>query len=201
MKKTTLLALLALLPLSESFAGTCLVGHTESVLLNGKSAAFAKIQDRSTWEDWIWRGPIFLCPQGSGGVTSCTYIWGQTKTTGYQWGGTVGLNLDKIPVIGSALSLVSVSGNYSHQQSFSTNYNWNIAVEPGYYAQPIQVVVRRWTQGSYRGGYVRDASKSCSTTIAGTPQPNWYNWDDSVVAGRWTANIEQSRYASYYVHK
>lgn len=201
MKKISLTLLAALIPLSNSFAGTCLVGHTEDVILTGKSAAFAQTQSRTTWEDWIWRGPIYLCPQGSGGVTSCTYIWGQTKTTGYQWGGTVGLNLSKIPVIGGALSLFSVSANYSHQQSFSTNYNWNISVEPGYYAQPIQVVVRRWTQGSYRGGYVHNAGTNCSTTIASTPAPNWYGWDNSVVAGRWTANIEQSRYASYYVHK
>ena len=201
MKKISLTLLAALIPLSNSFAATCFVGHTENVLLTSNSKAFAQTQDRNTWEDWIWRGPVYLCPKGSGGVTGCTYIWGQTKTTGYQWGGTVGLNLSKIPVIGDALSLFNVSANYSHQQSFSTNYNWNINVAPGYYAQPIQVVVRRWTQGSYRGGYVHNPTTNCSIGIASASYPNWYGWDNNVVAGRWTANIEQSRYASYYVHR
>lgn len=193
--------IVALLPLSDAIAGQCLRGHTEDVLLSGDSKAIARTQASNTWEDWIWRGAIFKCPTGSGGVQACGYTLGETKTTSYSWAGNVGLNLSGIPVVGGVLGLFNLSGSYNRQQSMSTSYTWEVKVNPGYFAQPIQVVVRRWTEGYYRGASVRDPSLNCSTGIAAPVAPNWYNWDSNRTAGKWTANIEQSRYATYYVHR
>lgn len=178
------------------FANQC-TKDSGPIFLSKDSKAFATQQASHTWEDWIWRGPVFKCP--STGTSNCTYMWGEAKTTGYTWGVGVTLNLDKLPVIGEinkVLSLVSLNAKYDQQQTFTTNYSWNVQMMPGYYAQPIQVVVRRWTTGQYRGAIVRDKSVKCAM-----PSLVYYRWDGNAVAGRWTANIESSRYASYNIHR
>lgn len=190
--------LVGVLPLSEAIASHCFPGHTDPVLFTGDSRAISRSQASNTWEDWIWRGPVFRCP--TNGVQNCRYTWGESKTTGYSWAGSVGLNLGDIPVVGGVLGLFNLSGNYGRQQSMTTSFTWDVTVNPGYYAQPVQVVVRRWTEGYYRGAYVH-TNQGCSIGIAGQAAPNWYDWDNNRTAGRWTANIEQSRFATYHVHR
>ncbi|WP_241572886.1 hypothetical protein [Rosenbergiella nectarea] len=193
-KKLSLsLGLMIITVSNVSLAGQC-TQDSGPVFLTNDSKAFETQYNRKTWEDWIWRGPVFKCP--TTGTNNCTYMWGQSQTTGYSWGVGVTLNLDKIPVIGGALSLIGVNGKYDRQQSYTTNYSWNVQMSPGYFAQPIQVVNRRWVTGKYRGATVRNYSKKCAQ-----PSLTFYEWDGNAVAGRWNANVEVSRYATYNIHK
>lgn len=182
----------------NTFAADCLQPHTEAIVLSGKSKAIAQTQARNTWDDWIWRGPIFQCP--TNGTVNCMYQWSKAQTTGYSWQIGGSLNLSKIPVVGGALSIIGINGNYSQNKSLTTTFGWNATISAGYYAQPIQVVKRRWTQGTYKGAYV-NTGLGCKLGIASTPTRSWYTWDANKISGLWQSNIETSTYATYYVHK
>ena len=196
--KAILLATISLFASGSSLASECLQPHTENIVLSGKSQAIPRQQARRTWEDWIWRGPIFKCP--GNGNTGCPYRWDNTKTTGYSWSVGASLNLSKIPVVGGALSILGISGNYSQNKSLTTTYSWTINTSPGYYAQPIQVIQRRWTSGEYRGAY-QNTGLGCSFGIASPVTRSWYNWNNNIIAGKWNANIDVGRYATYHIYK
>ncbi|WP_295514363.1 hypothetical protein [uncultured Pseudomonas sp.] len=178
-------------------AGECFQKHTEPVILGDGSKAFATQQARNTWQDWIWRGPIFRCP--GGGTIDCTYRWGESKTTGYGWSVGVSLNPEKLPFIGKFLSILGVDGNYSQDHSMTTSYNWDIRISPGWNAQPIQVVERRWKSGQFRGAWVRTGN--CSVGVGDPVGPHWYEWDGNRVSSSWSGNLEVSRFASYHVYQ
>ncbi|GAB3041321.1 hypothetical protein GCM10027155_01760 [Acinetobacter apis] len=182
----------------STFAAECLQPETAPVALSKKSRAFAQTQARNTWEDWIWRGPLFRCP--ANGTQSCAYQWSEAKTTGYSWQIGGGLNLSKIPVIGEYLSILSLSGNYTNNKSLTTTFGWTATIQPGWYAQPIQVIKRRWKSGSYRGAFV-NTGLGCSRGIAAPVTKSWYRWDDNKVAGKWASNIAESNYSSYNIHR
>ncbi|WP_329264436.1 hypothetical protein OG223_50775 [Streptomyces sp. NBC_01478] len=60
----------------------------------------------------------------------------------------------------------------------TTAYTWQIAMEPGRFAAPIQVVEPRWTKGVHHS-----TGKSClpiSTDIKA--KPHGYTWDPDI---RW----------------
>ncbi|MEB3767579.1 hypothetical protein [Acinetobacter sp. MD2] len=174
--------------------------HNASRMGDQDSWAIGKTQASTTWDDWIWRGPIFKCT--STGTISCAYAWNETKTTGYSWGVGTSLDMPKgLPIVGDILSLVHFNANYSRNQSFSTAFTWTVNIQPGYYAQPVQVVVRRWTSGDFQGMQVNTGRKCVWGGGSDVHDGHWYTWDGSLRYGSWHTNKEESRYATYYVHK
>ncbi|MBF7693229.1 hypothetical protein [Acinetobacter pollinis] len=184
------------------FADQCEYPHNEPVILADGSHRIVTQQARRTWEDWIWRGQPYRCPVN--GTENCTYMWMKAKTTGYSWavGGT--FNLDKLPVIGKILP-GSINGNFNPTKTITTTFGWNMTLKPGFYAQPIQVIQRRWMRGVYQGALVQTGGM-CSGA------PDWavkiwpkrhsmYRWDANRKAGGWTSNIEVGRFATYHVYK
>lgn len=180
----------------SSFAGECLQPETAPVALSKNSQAISQTQARNTWEDWIWRGPTFVCPNT--GTQSCQYQWSEAKTTGYSWQIGGSLNLSKIPVIGEYLSILSLNGNRTNNKSLTSTFGWNVTVNKGWSVQPIQVITRRWTQGTYKGAY-ENTGQGCSTGIAAPVTKSWYQWNPNRIAGQWQTNIEAGNYASYNV--
>ncbi|SDB99470.1 hypothetical protein [Acinetobacter boissieri] len=189
------------------FADQCEYPHNEPALLGDGSIKIIRQQARNTWDDWVWRGrqsdgQPFRCP--SVGTQSCMYMWSKAQTTGYSWavGGT--FNADKIPVIGAFLP-GSINGNYSKNKSITTTFGWNVTVQPGYSAEPIQVIQRRWMRGVYKGAFVQTGGM-CSGA------PDWahaiwpkrhsmYRWDANRITGSWSSNIEVGKFATYHIYK
>lgn len=178
-------------------AGECFTNHTEPAILGDGSRAFSTQQAAKTWEDWIWRGPIFRC--STNGTIDCTYTWGETKTSSYGWSVGVKINAEKLPFIGKYLSILGLDGSYKQDRSMSTAFTWGVRIEPGYKAQPIQVVERRWKSGQFRGAWVRTGS--CSRGIGNPPGMHWYDWDSRRVISSWSGSVEVSRYATYHVYR
>ncbi|WP_405947510.1 hypothetical protein OG588_13665 [Streptomyces prunicolor] len=147
---------------------------------------------KNTWQDWVWRGPTFQCPTN---VPSCTYAWQQAKTTGWQW--SVGLSIKlPIPKVGSWLDEITPS--YGRSGSTTTSYTFTTALTPGQFAQPIQVVERRWTQGVYQGIY-HSTGNSCLPSPTNPNGKAWrYNWSNERW-GNWTTNLKVSDYGTYHV--
>ncbi|MDQ0931182.1 hypothetical protein [Streptomyces turgidiscabies] len=116
--------------------------------------AKSQTQAANTWEDWVFRGPTFRCPTN---VPGCSYAWGQTKTSGWQWNVDVAVS-NPIPYLNKILP--SVTPNYGRSGSTSTSFTNTVNLRPGQYAQPIQLVLRRWTKGTFVGAFRTDHS-SC----------------------------------------
>ncbi|KPI05883.1 hypothetical protein OK074_4373 [Actinobacteria bacterium OK074] len=150
-------------------------------------------QANKTWQDWVWRGPTYQCPWN---VPSCSYAWQKSKTTSWKW--SVGLSIKvPIPKVGNLLDEITPS--YDRSGSTSTSYTFTINMKPGQYAQPIQVVERRWTQGTYVGIY-HSTGKSC---LPSPTRPNgkaWqYTWSPNERWGSWTTNLKTLDYGTYHV--
>ncbi|WP_052688140.1 hypothetical protein [Xanthomonas sp. MUS 060] len=159
------------------------------------------IQARNTWDDWIWRGPSFYCnPKG----LACTYIWTQANTSGYQWSVGVNLDVSKIPVVGDFLGMFNINGQYQQNKSYTETFGWSQIIEPGLNAQPVQVVVRRWKTGYFQGGWWRVNGGSCQIIhhlgkLVSYEDGNRYWWDGTARYGTWNADVEERRYAMYYI--
>lgn len=148
----------------------------------------------NTWQDWIWRGPTFRCPTN---VPSCSYAWQQAKTT--NWKVSVGLSIKvPIPYVGKLFDELTPS--YDRGGSTTTSYTFTTNLKPGQYAQPIQIVERRWTKGTYQGIY-HSTGKSC---LPSPTRPNgkaWrYNWAPNERYGSWTTNLRVRDYGTYNVY-
>ncbi|MEB3755171.1 hypothetical protein [Acinetobacter sp. MD2(2019)] len=209
LRKTTLISFtICSVLFSHVASATTCISDTKSQnaarLGDKDSWALGKTQANKTWDDWIWRGPIFKCTNT--GTISCSYAWNETKTTGYSWGVGTSLDMPKgLPIIGDYLSLIHFNAKYDRQQSFSTSFTWTVNIQPGYYAQPIQVVVRRWVSGDFQGMQVA-TGKECSYDVLNGRElrhirGHEYYWDGSIRYGHWQTNKEESRYATYYIHK
>jgi len=148
----------------------------------------------NTWEDWIWRGPTFKCPTN---VPSCSYAWQQSKTT--SWKVSVGLSIKvPIPYVGKLFDELTPS--YDRGGSTTTSYTFTTNLKPGQYAQPIQVVQRRWTKGTYVGIY-HSTGKRC-TSSPSNPNHNAYffTWSPNERYGSWTTNLRVNDYGTYNVY-
>lgn len=143
-------------------------------------------QAGNTNQDWVWRGPTFRCPTN---VPSCSYAWGQQQTTGWQW--SVGLSV-KVPVPYLKDVLGSITPSYGRNGSTSTIFTFSTNLSPGQFAQPIQVVERRWTQGTFVGAFRTDHS-SCG----GGQERYW--WDGNYEFGNWQSNLRVNDYGTYNV--
>jgi hypothetical protein len=148
--------------------------------------AKAQTQAGNTFQDWVWRGPTFRCPTN---VPSCSYAWGQQKTTGWKW--SVGLSVSNpVPYLNQVLG--SITPSYERNGSTSTTFTFTTNLSPGQYAQPIQVVERRWTQGTFVGAFRTDHS-SC-----GRGEERYW-WDGNYQFGKWQANLRVNDYGTYNV--
>lgn len=149
--------------------------------------AKSQTQAANTWEDWVFRGPTFRCPTN---VPGCSYAWGETKTSGWQWNVNVTVN-NPIPYLNKILP--SVTPSYGRSGSTSTTFTNTVNLSPGQYAQPIQLVLRRWTKGTFVGAFRTDHS-SCG----GGQERYW--WDGNYEFGTWTANLRVRDYGTYNVY-
>ncbi len=176
-------------------ANECLMDwYTKSAPVVGKkdSAAIADTQASNTWEDWIWRGPSFYCnPKGG----PCSYAWSQANTAGYSWavGGKIGLG--SVPIVGSTVGSFDLNGTYTSTKSWTESFGWTQTIKAGQYARPVQIVVRRWTEGHFRGADRIIKNSSCSGGDG-----SWYYWDGEATFGHWSANVESSRYVKYDIY-
>jgi hypothetical protein len=178
-------------PLRQSNNGAEWVGKGD-----GGSWAVSTQQAANTWDDWIWRGPAFYCT--ATGKNTCSYMWGQTNTSGYSW--SVGIKVDtkNLPILEN-LWPFDASGNYSRNVSYTQSFTWTQTISSGYYAQPVQVVRRRWHSGYFKGMDHRSGNKLCYTIMGETGYI--YKWDGNATFGSWEGNQEESRFGMYYVHK
>lgn len=184
------------------FADECLYPRNEPLALGDDSQRIIQQQAKNTWDDWIWRGDVFKCQ--AVGVQRCDYQWSKAVATAYAWnvGGT--LNLDKIPVVGKYLP-GSINAGYSKTKTVTTTFGWNVSLEPGYSAQPIQVVTRRWMRGVYKGVFVNTGGQcNGSSKWAISPRPDrtsMYRWDANRIGTSWASNVAVRNFATYHVFK
>lgn len=178
-----------------SIAAECVpdsVSHLKTLVGKSSSGAITT-NSYSEWEDWIWRGPIFQCNGDSGGG-DCTYRWDQTNYKEYSWGVGVSLNLGGVPVIGPYVGPFTPSATYTKTKGWSQTFAWSQIIRPGYFAQPVQVVRRRWSEGYFRGANRLVKNSSCNNDNG-----SWYNWDGAATFGHWGAQTETSRFAKYHI--
>ncbi|GAB2889516.1 hypothetical protein GCM10027074_67340 [Streptomyces deserti] len=162
-----------------------------------KTRAVTRQQARNTWDDWIWRGPIKICPAAG---RECKYSHERTESTTSGW--SIGGGFD----LGNASSpskkwynvVASLVGGYGRSTTVTTNFNWEVTVGPRDKVQPVQVVVRRWTQGDWVGGFVRTGG-SCSTGPRGGYGTR-YEWNPNVRFGNWAVNVRQWEFGSYAIN-
>lgn len=187
---------------TQIFADECLYPNNAPLVLGDGSQKIIQQQAHNTWQDWIWRGQVYKCQ--SVGVQRCDYQWSKAVATAYAWniGGT--LNLDKLPVVGKYLP-GSINGGFTKTKTLTTTFGWNVSLEPGYSAQPIQVVTRRWMRGVYKGVYVQTGGMcNGSTKWAISPRPDrtsMYRWDANRIGTSWQSNVAVNSYATYHVFK
>ena len=143
-------------------------------------------QAGNTWQDWVWRGPTFRCPPNA---PSCSYSWQESKTSGWQW--SVGVSVSN-PVPWLNQVLASITPSYGRNGSTTTSFTFGTNLSPGQYAQPIQVVERRWTQGTFVGAFRTDHS-GCEH---GSER---YWWDGNYQWGHWEANLRVNDYGTYNI--
>jgi len=164
------------------------------------SWGIATRQARNTWDDWVWQGPEFYCNPAGG---KCTYHWTQSRTTGYNWSVGVDMKLDNLPIIGSALNMFNVKGQYQYSDSYTESFGWDQEIRGGQHARPVQVVVRRWKTGYFQGGWWRVNNGGCWVSTgfrgAGAVAGNRYWWDGNARYGSWSASVEERRYAMYHI--
>lgn len=165
-------------------------GGQPTILKGDTTWAKAQRQDRNTWQDWTWRGPTFRCPWN---VPSCSYAWGQTQTTGWKW--SVGIDV-KVPIPYLKDVLTEITPSYERSGSTSTTFTFTTNLRPGQYAQPIQVVERRWTEGTFVGAFRTDGS------LCDGRHPTIYRywWDGDYQYGHWSANLKVNDYGTYNVY-
>jgi hypothetical protein len=164
------------------------------------SWGIATQQARNPWDDWIWRGPEFYCNSAG---KDCVYNWTQSNSKAYQWSAGVDMKLDNLPIIGSALNMFNVKGQYQYTSTYMESFGWSQTISPGQRAQPVQVVVRRWKSGYFQGGWWKVDNGSChkASPIAGNGaiRGNRYWWDGKMRYGSWSANVEERRFAMYHI--
>lgn len=140
-------------------------------------------QAPNTWQDWVWRGDTFHCPWNA---PSCQYAWQYSKTTGWSW--SSGLSVS-IPYLGS------LTPNYGRNGSTTTSFTYTVNLRPGQFAQPIQVVERRWRQGDFVGAF-RSNGDHCDPRH---PNAVTYWWDGNYRWGHWENNEHVSDYGTYHI--
>lgn len=160
-----------------------------------KTRSLTTQQANNTWQDWTWRGPTFQCPWN---VPSCSYAWQQSKTTGWKW--SVGLSVKVPGALSKAVSeLAALTPSYERNGSTTTSYTFTTNLKPGQFAQPIQVVERRWTKGNYQGIY-HSTGKRCASSPSSPNTAAWkYTWSPNERWGSWTTNLKVSDYGTYHV--
>ena len=171
-----------------------------NLLGDHNSWGIATRQARHTWDDWVWRGPENYCNPAGG---DCSYAWTKANTTGYNWSVGVDMKFDKIPVVGDALSMFNVKGQYQYSASYTESFGWTQQIRRGQHAQPVQVVVRRWKSGYFNGGWWRVNGGGCWVSRgfrgAGAVAGNRYWWDGNAHWGSWSANVEDHRFGMYHI--
>jgi hypothetical protein len=144
----------------------------------------------NTWDDWVWRGTEFQCPRNR----TCDYAWSKSKntTTGWSVGGGTDAGNASSPTKKWYNVVLSLVGGYQRTVEINTTYEWTVHLNGGDVAQPVQVAVRRWTQGDFAGGWVR-TNRGCK---GGTT----YEWDGNVRFGNWTRNVFEKEKVGYAVN-
>lgn len=162
-----------------------------------------RTQARNTWDDWVWRGEPKVCPRRG---LECTYEWQESKTTSAAWsvGGSIELGNASSPSKKWYNGVVSANGNYGRSTSFTSNFTFSVKIGPGSEVYPVQVVVRRWKQGDFVGGWVRTlnwpGATNCSTGPRNAPAGVRYEWDPNIRFGNWTTNEKERDFGSFAIN-
>ena len=186
----------------QGFAGDgsyCLDdGVTDNAFAVGSahdSPAVAKQQASNTWNDWVWRGPKYFCT--ATGTLTCTYHWLYSHQEGYEWAAGLSISGGGVPIIGGILKAFDASGSYTRINYWTETFGWDQEIARHYFAQPVQVVVRRWTSGDFKG--VNYNTGNYCRMKADYADGHKYWWNPNGRFGYWGANLEKDRYAMYHV--
>jgi hypothetical protein len=206
MNKSIFFAALAgtlLLQSGAALADICIAksksNNFASALGDDSSWAIERTQATRTYDDWVWRGPeFFRCPKQ--GVNFCTDSYGKSHQVGYEWAVGGSLNFGGIPIVGGALKLVGPTGSYTRINYWTETWNRSISLQPRYASRPIQVVVRRWVGGNFRGMHV-NTGRRCSFGKGSNEEGAMYRWDGNRTFGNWSANKQVSRWFGYQTYK
>ncbi|MEV0638962.1 hypothetical protein AB0I77_29260 [Streptomyces sp. NPDC050619] len=144
---------------------------------------------RDVWYDVIWRGKKYVCSDDSPG--NCQATWSESKNTTFGW------SVGSVAQLGNASSkdskkwynfIFALIPNVGKTTTMSSTFSIQTPLRPGDVAEPQQVVKRRWTQGDYVGGWIKE-NEGC---IYGLNQSgNWYHWDPNVRFGNWETNVRE----------
>lgn len=172
---------------------TCFHTDYRPAVMTGGTWAQTTQAAGNTWDDWIWRGPIYWC---SDKVPACTYAWGETKSTTVAWSFGALAGGQNNP----ATALLQLIPNYTRTTTTTTSFTWSITMLPGQYAQPIQVVRRRWEQGVFVGAWVRAPryDYNCKPTPRSSAKYA-YQWQGGYRFGSWANNRRESEFATYHI--
>ncbi|WP_217575781.1 hypothetical protein [Streptomyces sp. GbtcB7] len=146
----------------------------------------------------LWKGTAYRCNPAA---IDCNYAWGQSKTVSTQW--SVGLNIGG-SLKGAAREFAAeVSPGYSRTTSYSESFTWQVRLYPGQYAQPYMASKMEPQSGLIRGAYKSPGSNGTQCTIysnrGGRAVGYSADWDPTGVVERWTTNVRQWDFASYYI--
>jgi hypothetical protein len=180
------LVLLASSGVAMADSSECVPNYTTTAADFSGSGTYGEVlqQAGNTWQDWIWEGPTFQCPSE---VTSCTYAWGHSNTTSYSV--EVGLSIPDV-------AGVSFVPSYEVTHSTTTSFTYTVYMKPGQYAQPVQIVDRRWRQGDIVGAWVN----SYQTCAAWEDTGYIYNWNGGASWDTWEDNVQVNSYGTYNVY-
>jgi len=155
-----------------------------------QTRSIARQQAANTYNDWVWRGTEFQCPRGR----TCDYAWSKTKTTTTGWsvGGGTNIGNTNSPSSKWYNVLVPLVAGYQRTTTITTDFSWTVHLLGGDIAQPVQIAVRRWTQGDFSGGWAR-TNQGCQ---GGTK----YEWQGNLRFGSWTRNVFVKERVSYAVN-
>jgi len=172
--------------------------HNSFMVGGKKSWAHVLKQSSTTWNDWIWRGPEFHCT--ATGNFYCTYHWTQSHQQGHEW--SVGLSISGggVPILGAVLSAFNANGSFTRVDYYTESFGWDQQIGPNYWAYPVQVVVRRWQEGHFKGVNYNTGNRCLMPQSENYGHKYWWNPDGEF--GYWGGNNETGeKYGMYYVFK
>ncbi|HEY6796404.1 MAG TPA: hypothetical protein VI248_17140 [Kineosporiaceae bacterium] len=190
-----LLAGSALLGSADAAEAECLPDSVSEgfaiVPIRGATRSEVQEQAANTWDDWIWKGDLYVCNDRA---IDCEYQWNQVKTTTTSLTVGIALNLgnNNSPAGKWWNYAQSILPSFGRTTEVTTDFHRLLVLKPGQTARPVQIATRRWRRGTFRGGYFKlTASPPCTDGGAtghwywkSTERP-WGNWSDNVVERTW----------------
>lgn len=176
------------------------VDHLGTKSGNATTVAVGRTQASSTWADWIWRGKnegiVQFCQNNS---VNCPFTWGGAHTSSYadSTGTGTGFAGMASAVDVQKLWIKSVTNTKTTIQTWAAGATF----APGYWAEPVIAVARRWKQGDLQGFWMPEQQTrvrpwGCNLDLA------WeYKFYPDLRKGSWSKNQAEFTYKIFFVTK